>query len=235
MTTEERLARLERKNRRLTLALVLMGVAATLVVTVGMERNEAVSEVVKARNFLLVDENGKTRAALEMIGDESSLVLSDKSGKERATLKVDNDFGPDLRMLDENGKTLAMLVVVKGDPFLDLSDENGRARAKLVVSSEPGSGPRLDMWDKKNRTARTTLAVFCGSTSDPGGSGSPCLSLNDENGKRRATMELYDTGPWLGLSDKNGKTRAEMKVLEFLHGPSLGLFDENGGVLRGLP
>ena len=36
LTTEERLTRLERKNRRLTLALVLTALAAGLVVTAGM-------------------------------------------------------------------------------------------------------------------------------------------------------------------------------------------------------
>ena len=42
MTTEERLARLERNNRRLTLALVLAAVVAGVVAAAGMARTDAV-------------------------------------------------------------------------------------------------------------------------------------------------------------------------------------------------
>ena len=58
-TFEERLTRLERKNRRLTLALLLTGVVAVLVVTIGMARTDPVPEKLKARGFELSDENGK--------------------------------------------------------------------------------------------------------------------------------------------------------------------------------
>ncbi len=48
MTIEERLTKLERKNRMLTLALVFVVLAAVLVVTTGMGSAEAVPEEVKA-------------------------------------------------------------------------------------------------------------------------------------------------------------------------------------------
>ena len=69
MTIEERLTKLERKNRRLTLAMLFTGVAAALVVTVGMARTEAVPDVVRAHSFELLDGNDKMRAALKVTKD----------------------------------------------------------------------------------------------------------------------------------------------------------------------
>jgi hypothetical protein len=55
MTIEERLTKLERKNRILTLAMLLTGAAATLVVTIGMARTDAAPDVVSAHSFQLSD------------------------------------------------------------------------------------------------------------------------------------------------------------------------------------
>jgi len=107
-TIEERLTRLERKNRRLTLAVLLTGVAAALVVTVGMARTEAVPDAVRAHSFVLLDENGKVRAMLAVAKDGPGLRLSDENGKLRASLGVTED-GPGLHLLDENGRGLRHL------------------------------------------------------------------------------------------------------------------------------
>ena len=63
---------------------------------------------VRARRFVLVDENGKTRA----------------------TLNVDK-AGPGLNLYDENEKIRASLSVMKGGPCLCLYDKLGKRDAPL--------------------------------------------------------------------------------------------------------
>ena len=105
---KERLTRLERKNRRLTLALVSVGTAAILAVAVGMAASEAVPDEVKARKFTLVDANGKVRAMLTVDKSGTGVSLLDENGKPRATLTVLNTV-PDLSLLDENGRVSGSL------------------------------------------------------------------------------------------------------------------------------
>jgi len=53
-----------------------------------------------------------------------------------------------------------------------------------------------------------------------------CFILEDENGKRRALLDMGMGGPSLSLLDENGKPRAVLAVIK--EGPTLGLLDENG-------
>ncbi len=219
MTTEERLTRLERKNRWLTLALLFMGVAATLVVTAGMQRTEAVPEVVKARRFLLVDENGKERAGLGMDKDGPFLDLRDENGKERARLGLAKAFSG-LVLSSENGSAVA-LAAGNDMQALTFMGENGKQRAVLMTLKDGHAG--LAVLDE-NEKPRARLVV------DKDG---PALNLLDENDKIRAALQLPKDGPSLNLSDENGKQRAVLGANK--DGPILDLFDENGGVLKKLP
>jgi hypothetical protein len=86
--------------------------------------------------FSLSDENGKTRAALRVAEDKPSLSLHDVSGKERASLMV-GTLGPYLTLYDENDKLRADLSVGKDSSSLSLSDGNGQERAVLGMFDEP--------------------------------------------------------------------------------------------------
>lgn len=139
MTTEERLDKLEkelarakRRNRRL---LVLAGLAAGAFALVRIAaaaankveaQGDGVATVIRANAFVLVDENGKTRAAVALSKTGSGFLLYDENGKTRAVLAVDKD-GPGLALADEDGKSRATLAVVKDGPGLVLYDKNGKA------------------------------------------------------------------------------------------------------------
>src|SRR4030042_6372175 len=71
---------------------------------------------IRARSFILVDENGKELAALDA-----------------------TPSGPELWMCEENGKSRAMLTVFKGGPKLTLYDDNGKPRA-LLAGTKDGPG-----------------------------------------------------------------------------------------------
>ncbi len=99
MTTEERIERLERKNRFLVAGLVV--VAAIMLVVNGVSSfppggaASPPSGEIEATRFLLVDENGKPRAALALDDGRPALGLLDENGKPRAALRVSDD-GPRL-------------------------------------------------------------------------------------------------------------------------------------------
>jgi len=81
--------------------------------------------VVRATSFVLLDDQGRDRAKLEMGLGGPWLWLMDENGRGRILLTVDKD-GSKLTLLDENGKIRIGLAVDKYSPGLILLDENGK-------------------------------------------------------------------------------------------------------------
>jgi len=198
MTTEPRIEKLEnelicaeRRNGRL-LAGVFLLVAFLALMWSGADKlspayaQNTAPKVIRANEFILEDENGKTRAVLGMSNGAPVLSLVDENGELLAMLAVSKD-GPMLSLCDENGKIRAGLSVSKDGPALGLYDKNGKTRAKLVESV-------LGLIDE-NENPRAMLRV------SNGGSG---LGLYDEKGKTRAGLTVLKDGPQLFLSDENG-------------------------------
>ena len=139
MTTDERLealekelARAKRRNRRMlaVVGLAAGGVALVWIVAGTANRAQAqaggVPAVIRARQFILEDAAGETRAVL--------LVAKD---------------GPSLALYDENGQGRAALSVLKGEPGLLLFDANGKGRVALAVTKY---GPGLYLRDAAGKT-----------------------------------------------------------------------------------
>jgi len=127
MTAEERLNRLERNNRRLTVATVLTGAAAVLIVTAGMAEPKTPPEKIRAGQFELADADGNVHAGLAMTKDGPQIYLSDEDGKVRATLTATKGSSG-LCLFDENGKARASLEFNSNGPGLLMFDENGKLR-----------------------------------------------------------------------------------------------------------
>ena len=121
-TIEERLTQLERKNHRLTSAMLSMGVTAALVVAIGMARTEAVPDVMKAHGFEILDDNGKVRVTPRVNESGPTLNLWDRSGEPCAGLAIDND-SPRILLWDDDGKQRAVLGLTKNEPLLQFSDK----------------------------------------------------------------------------------------------------------------
>ncbi len=221
-TIEDRLTHLEHKNRGLTVAMLLMGVAATFVVTVGMARTENVPDVLRAHRFELVDENDNVRGVLQVTEDGSRFRLLDENCKVRAGLSVDKD-GPRLDLLNESEKIRATLDVDTLGPALALRDENGKMRVILDVDKV---GSCLDLRDEDGRPqALLSVDRKLGSH----------LLLAAGNAKMKALLSVKnDFGPGLALYDDSGTPRVGL-VAARSGGASLTLADENGRFLEGLP
>jgi hypothetical protein len=241
MTIEERLNRLERKNRRLTLAMLLTGVAAALVVTLGMAKTEVVPDEVKAHSFKLLDDNGNTRAALDVTKDGVGLALLGGKGNTQAALSVANEEAM-LVLSDTNDKPRIAMAMSKDGPMLQLGDESGKTRALLAMQ---GDSPGLALLNKNGKT----LASL-GATEDATG-----FALRDKNGKIRTTLMVDKDAQQLVFSDENGNVAARMimtrdvrgfilsdgtgkpraNLVLFKDNPHFILYGESGQVLQSLP
>ena len=132
---EERLEKLEqelRAERRCNRwLLATVGLAAMGVVLAWSLANTAttvhaqVPKVIRANEFILEDQDGKTRASLIVLKDGPILTLLDENGTPRVGLSGDKD-GPGLSLRDGNGKNRVILAVTTGGPWLQMLDRNGK-------------------------------------------------------------------------------------------------------------
>jgi hypothetical protein len=144
MTIEERLEKMEMKMRRNNHILLVVVFLAVLAITLG---TTGIKDVIEARAFILVDDNGKARAKLLIDKGMPGLALCDENGKSRVVLGVNKD-GPGLALCDENEKYRVGLGVNKDGPALLLTDENEKTRIGLVANKD---GPELRLCDENGK------------------------------------------------------------------------------------
>jgi hypothetical protein len=128
----ERLALLERSMRRYRAALAAITViAVTLLAGSPLVGAAKAPEVVQAKRFEVVDDNGRVGAWLANTGDLTSLVFFDKSGKPRASLGNNGD-ATYLAFYDNTGKITRVALSTTGNyASLRFNDEAGKMRAVL--------------------------------------------------------------------------------------------------------
>jgi len=147
MTTEERLAKVEREldatKRRSRWLLAALAVAFGVWVLAGILGGRIAVNEVRARRLVLVDDEGQERAALDVIGNGPGLTLLDAAGNCRAMLAVTAEE-PWLTLFDAAQKPRAALEMTPNGPRLTLADETGKTRALLAVAAH---GPGLYLND----------------------------------------------------------------------------------------
>lgn len=90
-TIPERLARLERQNTRLRVALLVIGGTAVIGILAGAAAPEA--KIIEAQGFILVDQEGRHRAELGMQPDGTGVRLAflDEKGSHRLQLNANKE------------------------------------------------------------------------------------------------------------------------------------------------
>lgn len=171
----ERLALVERSMRRYRAALAAVGlIAAAGFAGPSLVGAAKAPEVIQAKRFALVDDNGKVRASLDSIGDFPGLALYDKAGKLR-TLLANGDDNSGLTFFDKAGRMREALGLAGNDTALALYDEAGKTRVFLDTK---GDDTGLDLYDKAGKL-RASLGTVGGDAE---------LALHDEGGKLRAAL-----------------------------------------------
>lgn len=122
-----RVERLERENRQWKRAgaVALAGIVALGLM--GQTTSGAVAKVVEAKEFILRDSKGDTRAVLALGPDGSvGLGLSDETGTARAWLSLGPQGSPSFALFDRAARPRATLRLwPDGVPRLALNDQKG--------------------------------------------------------------------------------------------------------------
>jgi len=165
-----RVNRLERENRRMKLAgvLLLLGIAAVIVM--GQAKPRKVAKVIQAEKFVLIDkEFGTPNATLETTESGTrGLFLYGPGGKKIiAEMSTSNGFGPEVKLYGSQEKRLLVsLSAATGGGNLDLSDPGTNSTIRLgqnyLIDRDPKGklreGIGLVLYDKKN--PRVALHLF---------------------------------------------------------------------------
>lgn len=118
-----RVSRLERQNKLIKLAGLALVLIVALILFCGAETS---NKVIEAREFKVVDGNGKMRASLGM------------------------DSDPGLYLYDENGRSLVELSIINEETKLWFTDENGHLR--IALTSITDRNPELGLWGKNGKS-----------------------------------------------------------------------------------
>ncbi len=152
-----RLERVERENRRLKIAGGAVVAVLAAVVLVGAVMPQEIPEVIEARMFRVVDENGESRILISAGGfeylDQYGTVVANindlgifHGDENRGGQAMMSSFG--FAFFDENGTERASM----DDLGIMYSDENGKSRALML------SGGFL--YRDENGTQRAALGAF---------------------------------------------------------------------------
>jgi hypothetical protein len=157
--------------------------------------------MVAARDFVLVDGSGRSRAELGMREGRTALVIFDAAGKPRAAVGIDPTGSPGVQVVGPEGQLRAELAMPDGKPEVIVSDTAGKTRAFLGLVG--GEAPLLGLADSAGRTR-----AFVGLDA----SGVAGLGLADAAGTTRAGLSLQGKGPELDMRDSAGMARASLGV-----------------------
>jgi hypothetical protein len=175
MTTEQRLERLERENRWMKVAgmVVVAALGVTLVLLL-MPAGDLV-----ARSLTLENEDGVARARLHLLG----LELADADGREWAALSSTGIMGPALQLDGKGGSVSLGALGLRYRPGFTLLGSSVNPVGREL-------GPTLALEDGSGRMAVLQVAEF---------------TLYDGNGERGSLGIGDDGSPRLSFRDAGGK------------------------------
>ena len=126
----DRLEKLERQNRR-TRRIAIAGVlCAGVVFLVGAQGNKPeVLEEVRAKRFVVIDDEGRERTVMHATADRSNFAMSDENGKERVSLFTTKDYMA-LAFVNSRGKvTLSLMYHERHNTGLVLVNRHGTVKS----------------------------------------------------------------------------------------------------------
>lgn len=213
----ERVARLERENRRLRWGgLVAFGCLTLVVIFAGADAGK----VIEAEKVILRDGKGQMRALFEVKpSGEPGLSLFDDKGKTGIDMGIDPQIGPRLSLDDAVGKTTLHLSVNKfGASHIWMEVEDGPLVTLLASADKVAELTLGTRADGERLAARVAdhdggISIMAGDKDlerslSMGGNpdGTVDLNLSDKNQKNRFILGgKADGSTYLELRDKDGK------------------------------
>jgi hypothetical protein len=130
----ERLERLEKQNRRLKSAAALFMIFTCSLVLMSAAGHKG--RTVEARQVVLKDDEGNTRAILGMRSAGPGLTLYDANGDKVQALLAVLQTGPVLGLYDADGTTRVLLGVTPKGVTLTFNDTEGKLRGGIGFSGD---------------------------------------------------------------------------------------------------
>ncbi|HEY2953842.1 MAG TPA: hypothetical protein VGK89_01190 [Candidatus Eisenbacteria bacterium] len=118
--------------------------------------DSAIPEAITARELVIVDERGKPRATLGVLGGCPSMLLNDENGEMRAAVTLKSDGSPVMALSDAKGTVRVALHVGDEGAVLTLADMTRQARAQVAVAAT--GEPMLSLMDEAG-TMRAAVGV----------------------------------------------------------------------------
>jgi hypothetical protein len=227
-TVGERLARLERQNRRLTLILVCLAPVVAALVLMGFTSVEEQLQGLKnlqvrqieTERLVIRDANGFLRGWLGIAEDGTRLVFYDQNGRQRAGFGMTSQNEPALAIFDPNQQTRIVLGLADGWPGLVIRDAGGLKR--IALQTQPDWATLFFFDGRERKRAGIGLAKE-----------SAAVNLLDEYSVDRAGLTVDPNGSSLVFFDRMGVKRAGLGLLKE-DSPALGFFEKSGELRLGL-
>jgi hypothetical protein len=143
----ERLARLERENRRLVgiMVVVFLGSLIAVVEGSGLLRSRNSTKEIEAEGFVVRDKTGVVRAHFGLRADGTpEVALHDSKGQYQAALQAQSDGMSFLSFYDHGEIRTALVTSSDGTSYLKFLDDNGKEVSSLYHSPDKESGLALD-------------------------------------------------------------------------------------------
>jgi hypothetical protein len=239
----ERLARIERQNRRMKRGLVMLALVCGSILFVGYTSLEEQLQGVKNLHVTQLDVNqiavrdasGQLRAWFGIADNETKILFYDENGRQRAGLGLTSKYEPALGIFDGNNNTRIVLGMVEGWPGLVMRDPQGQKRVALHSREDWATLTFFDRREKKRASigaAKEAASVElldewavdrAGLTTDDKGSS---LVFFDRAGKKRAGFGIgKEDDPAIGFFSDDG--RSELSMTSFKSQPDLSMFGTN--------
>ncbi len=109
MTTEERLERLERQNRRMKNGFTLLALVLASAVIMGQALSARVPNVIRAKKFEVVNDKDKTMVELGSTRLFGYVFVSNRNGQAVATISTNHTGDGMIRTTDSLGRPLVVI------------------------------------------------------------------------------------------------------------------------------
>jgi len=222
-----RVNRLERENRRMKLAGMLMLVGVAAVIVMGQAKATKVAKVIEAERFVLRDENGRERAVLETLLDHTDFTLRNSDDTVTSSLFASDRLAgveierqnesivqlssaPEsagLRIFDRNKKTRAGIGIQgkDGTPVIVIQDKNDNLL--IMLTDKEGMG-LMSFFRHGDKPSGVVFLESDGSKRIQlfSNKDDPRISFYDKYGTKRAALGLYKGTPVITFANEQGKS-----------------------------
>lgn len=216
MTIEERIELLERTNRRYRLMFALFGVVAVCAVGIGAAQDTKVPGMIKAKGFVVVDDEGNHLAFLGNDSDKGMLALLNERGRIFLSLSNDKEGTGSVTTWSEKGKRAVRLgSALNGAGRITIFNKEEVPVVDLAVN-KVGSGG-ISTYNKKG------MRVLMFGAAD----GDGMIALLNNEGNPSLVLSSLDNGGYMTVYNKTGEPVGSLEVDESGNG-KISAWDRKG-------